>query len=91
MDIELSTRSLARCAPGWLLVCVGVALAGVLCTGAGCASRQRTAVEEPTSIERPAVALEEEEGIADKIGQVGVVLLVVGVTIGLILLPILLL
>ena len=70
-----------------------LALSAVLFLGAGCAARQHESVssEEETSIERPAVPLTEEEGVADRIGQVGIVLLVVGVAIGLILLPILLL
>lgn len=69
-----------------------LALSGVLFLGGGCASRQRepAQIEDDTSIERPAVPLGEEEGLTDRIGQVGVVLLVVGVTIGLILIPILL-
>ena len=69
-----------------------LALCGALCFGTGCASRQRQAAEidDDRSIERPAVPLSEEEGLADRIGEVGVVLLVVGVAIGLILIPILL-
>lgn len=70
-----------------------LALTGALFFASGCASRQHqpTQVEDETNIERPAVPLSEEEGLADRIGEVGVVLLVVGVTIGLILIPILLL
>jgi len=69
------------------------ALSGVLFLGAGCASRQHqpAPVEDDSGIERPAVPLGEEEGLADRIGEVGVVILVVGITIGLILIPILLL
>ena len=75
------------------LVVLLLALSGTAVLGGGCAARQSqpTQVEEDTSIERPAVPLEEETGITDRIGEVGVVLLVVGVTIGLILIPILLL
>jgi hypothetical protein len=70
-----------------------LALSGVLFLGGGCASRQRqpAEVDESTTVERPAVPLSEEQGLADRIGEVGVVILVVGVTIGLILIPILLL
>jgi hypothetical protein len=70
-----------------------LALTGTLFVGAGCATRQHETVppEEETSIERPAVPLSEEESLTDRIGEVGVVLLVVGVAIGLILIPILLL
>ena len=70
-----------------------LALSAVLFVGAGCASRQHQAaqVEEDSGIERPAVPLSEEEGLSDRIGEVGVVLLVVGITIGLIIVPILLL
>jgi len=70
-----------------------LALSGALLLGNGCATRQHEplSAEEETSIERPAVPLSEEAGLTDRIGEVGVVLLVVGVAIGLILLPILLL
>ncbi len=69
-------------------------LSSVLFFGAGCASRQRTPAQiddDAAGVERPARALSEEEGLADRIGQVGVVLLVVVVTVGGILIPILLL
>ncbi len=68
-------------------------LTGTLLLGAGCATRQHemAPAEEETNIERPAVPLSEEEGVTDRIGEVGVVLLVVAVAVGLILLPILLL
>lgn len=68
-------------------------LGGVLLFGAGCATHQRyvdPAVDR-TSVERPARPIEEEESLSDRIGEVGVVLLVVLVTVGGILLPILLL
>jgi hypothetical protein len=71
-----------------------LALSGALFLGGGCAARQHEPVpaeEEETSIERPAVPLSEETSWTDRIGEVGVVLLVVGVAVGLILLPILLL
>lgn len=70
-----------------------LALSGVLFFSAGCASRQHqpAEVEEDAGIERPATPLGEEEGLTDRIGEVGVVILVIGITIGLILIPILLL
>jgi hypothetical protein len=70
-----------------------LALSGGLFLGAGCASRQHQpaeVVEDDGGIERPAVPLSEEEGLTDRIGEVGVVILVVGITIGLILIPLLL-
>jgi len=69
-----------------------LAFSGVLFLGGGCASRQHqpAEVEEDAGIERPAVPLSEEEGLTDRIGEVGVVILVVGITIGLILIPLLL-
>jgi hypothetical protein len=84
-----------RCAPLVAVRCavLVLALTGTLGLGAGCASRQHETapVEEETNIERPAVPLSEEEGLTDRIGQIGIVLLVVGVAIGLIIIPILLL
>ena len=71
-----------------------LALCGAVFLGGGCAARQHEPVpaeEEETGIERPAVPLSEETSLTDRIGEVGVVHLVVGVAIGLILLPILLL
>jgi hypothetical protein len=69
-----------------------LAFSGVLFLNGGCASRQHqpTYVEDDGDIERPATPLSAEEGPTDLIGEVGVVILVVGITIGLILLPILL-
>lgn len=70
-----------------VMLCLGLFL------GSGCAARQSqpaTSAVAP-SIERPARPLGEEETLADQIGQVGVVLLVIGVTVGGILLPVLLL
>jgi hypothetical protein len=68
-----------------------LAFSGVLFLGAGCASRQHqpAEVEEDAGIERPAVPLNEEEGLTDRIGEVGVVLIVVGITLGLIIIPLL--
>ena len=70
-----------------------LAFSGLLFVNGGCASHQPqpTHVEDDSGIERPAVPLEEEEGLTDRIGEVGVVILVVGITLGLILIPILLL
>ena len=75
----------------WQMAYTLAALSLVLLIEAGCASRQRstTPIEEPAGIERPARSLEEEESLFDRIGEVGVVLLVVGVTIGLIVVPLL--
>ena len=66
-----------------------LAFSGVLFLGAGCASRQHqpAEVEEDAGIERPAVPLSEEEGLTDRIGEVGVALLVVGIAIALIVIP----
>ncbi len=77
----------------WQMACALAVLSALLAVGAGCASQQRqtTSVEEPVGIERPARSLGEEETLSDRIGEVGVVLLVVGVTLGLILVPLLLL
>jgi hypothetical protein len=69
-----------------------LALCGALFLGTGCASRQRQPadIDDDRSIERPAVPMSEETDLVDRIGEVGVVLLVVGVAVGLILIPILL-
>jgi hypothetical protein len=79
--------------PAIRLAILLLGLSGVLFVNGGCASRQHEPVdvEEETSIERPAVPLSEEQGLADRIGEVGVVLLVVGITIALIVIPFLLL
>jgi len=76
----------------WQMFVVLTALSMALLAGSGCASRQPygASVEDRTSIERPARPLDEEEGLSDKIGEIGIVLLLVGVTIGGILVPILL-
>jgi hypothetical protein len=64
---------------------------------AGCSTQpsmtrqERQAQQERESIERPAQPLSEESSIVDKVGQVGVVILIVGITLAGILLPILLL
>ena len=71
------------------LVVLGIMLSGAV----GCAARQPhpASVEESAGIERPARPLEEEESFWDRAGEVGIVLLIVGITVGGILLPILLL
>ncbi|HEX7409829.1 MAG TPA: hypothetical protein VF515_19545 [Candidatus Binatia bacterium] len=77
---------------GWRKAClVVVLLAGLTVLGA-CTARQPrpTAAEKRAAIERSA-PLPEEAGVGDQIGQVGVAVLLVVVTVGGILLPILLL
>jgi hypothetical protein len=58
-------------------------LSGCLLAVPGCASEQHAPSRTQTvdEFERPAVPLEEEETLSDKIGQVGVVLLVVGAVV----------
>ena len=75
------------------LVVVVVALGGGLLATSGCANRQHqpAAIDDDTSIERPATPLDEETSWTDRIGEVGIVLLIVAVTVGGILIPILLL
>jgi hypothetical protein len=75
----------------WRTVCVLCALVIAVLVGSGCAAHQRSRPAEDTRIERPAVPLSEEESLSDKIGEVGVVVLIAVVTVGGILLPILLL
>jgi hypothetical protein len=77
----------------WQMACALSALSVVLVLGAGCASRQQQTapIEEPAAIERPARPLGEEESLFDRIGEAGVVILVIGVTVGLIVVPLLLL
>ena len=69
-----------------------VALCVTLFLAPGCATHQPqgSSIEEP-SIERPAVPLGEEESFWDHAGEVGIVLLVIGIAVGGILVPILLL
>jgi hypothetical protein len=75
----------------WQMACVLTALSAVLVVGAGCASRQQqpAPIQEPAGIERPAQPLSEEESLSDRIGEVGIVILVIGVTVGLIVVPLL--
>ena len=78
---------------GWQKVLGLAVVCAVLVLAAGCATHQRypSAAEEEAGIERPAQPLGEEEGLADRIGEVGIVILVVVVTVGGILVPLLLL
>ncbi|HYD49407.1 MAG TPA: hypothetical protein VEB21_13720, partial [Terriglobales bacterium] len=56
----------------------------------GCSSRQRYADPyERESIERPAEPISQEEGPAEKVGKVLVVIVTVGIAIGLIVVPVL--
>jgi hypothetical protein len=76
----------------WQTAIVLVMLSALLLGAPGCASEQRYASDDSIdeSIERPAVPLEEEETLSDKIGEVGVVSLVLGVVAAGIALPFLL-
>jgi len=59
----------------------------------GCASEQHNDDyydESSTNIERPARSIEDEETLSDKVGEVGVVLLVIGGVAAGIVLPFLL-
>ncbi len=70
-------------------------LAGPLAT-TGCSTRpvmtrqEEQANRERQSIERPARSIDEESSFTDRIGQVVVVIVIVGVTIAGILVPLLL-
>ena len=76
----------------WQAALVVLVLSGLLLVAPGCASEQQSAKRDDSieSTERPAQPLEEEEGLADKVGEVGVVLLLVGGVVAGILLPLLL-
>jgi len=75
----------------WQMFVVLMAVSLSIVVGSGCAGRQPhgASIEDRTSIERPARPLSDEEGLADKIGEIGIVLLVVGIAVGGILVPIL--
>jgi hypothetical protein len=62
----------------------------LLVQAAGCAGRDRhpAPIQQPASMERPARPIGEEQSFTDKMGEVGVAILVVGVAIVLIALPI---
>jgi hypothetical protein len=73
-----------------VLVVIG-ALCSSLWFASGCASRQHEDVyieDTTTSNERPAVSLQDETSFWDAAGEVLVIILVVGITVGAILLPI---
>jgi hypothetical protein len=76
----------------WHLVCVLAVLCATLSLASGCASGKKPepATVDYRGIERPARPVIEEESISDRMGQIGVVLLVIVVTAGAIALPILL-
>ena len=76
----------------WRMAVVLVMLSGLLLGASGCASEQPWSGSDDTveSQERPARPLSEEESLSDKIGEVGVVLLVVGGVAAGIVLPLLL-
>ena len=77
----------------WQSVLRLVVLCILLSGAVGCAARQPypASIDESTSIERPARPLEEEETFWDRAGEVGIVILIVAITVGGILVPILLL
>jgi len=76
------------------LTFVGVLMCGF--TVAGCSTRpmmtpqEQQAQRERESIERPARPIGDETSFSDRMGQIGVVILVVGIAIAGILVPILL-
>ena len=72
------------------MICVVVALLGVLSVLGSCAPRQPSSTM-PDDDSFAAEPLDDDDSLADKAGEVGVVGLVVGVIVGGILLPIFLL
>lgn len=76
----------------WRAAILLLVLSGFLLGAPGCASEQRYASDDSIdeSIERPAVPLEEEETLSDKVGEVGVVSLILGMVAAGIALPFLL-
>jgi hypothetical protein len=74
----------------WQTICVVVAVVGVLSVLGSCATHQRPNMmsNEDSLAAQP---LRDDDSLADKAGEVGVVGLVIGVIVGGILLPILLL
>ena len=75
----------------WRMAYVLVCFAGALFLAPGCATQYRPGPGDHSRMERPAHPLEEEESLSDKVGEVGVVVLIVVVTVGGILIPIILL
>jgi hypothetical protein len=76
----------------WQTAIILVLLSGILVMAPSCASEQHTSGRGGSieGIERPARPLGEEESLSDKIGEVGVVLLVVGTVAAGIVVPLLL-
>ena len=74
----------------WRIALVAALLWVGLSMVPGCSGeRQPTSYSSPTGIERPALPMDEEETAADKAGEVGVVLLVVGGALALLVAPLL--
>jgi len=73
-----------------LVVLSIVLYSGVSLTGGCAARREQPEMIETTTIERPAEPLEDEESFADRVGEVGIVILVVAIAVGGILVPLLL-
>jgi hypothetical protein len=88
--LNLAGLRISRLWRAWQTICVMVALLGVLSLLGGCGAHQRHGtIAEDDSFE--AQPLGDDDSLADKVGEVGVVGLVVVVIVGGILLPIFLL
>lgn len=74
----------------WRLWFVFLAFVGMTLVETGCATQRprERQLEQPASIERPARPIYAEDDWTDKVGEVGVVLLVLVVAVGAILIPI---
>ncbi len=81
--------SRSRLGRAWRTVCLSLALLLVVSALPSCATQQRHAAVDDDIFQ--AQPLGEEDSMADKAGEVGVVGLVVGVLVGGILLPLFLL
>jgi hypothetical protein len=87
--LNLAALRISHLRRAWQTICVTIALLGVLSVLGSCAAQPRyNTMPEDDTLDRP---LSEDESLADKAGQVGVVGVVVGVVVGGILLPIFLL
>lgn len=81
----------------WMLVVAFVGALSLTSGVVGCSTRpsmtqqERQAHDERQSIERPARDVNEESSLMDHLGQAGVVILVISITVAGILLPVLLL
>lgn len=81
----------------WLLVLAFIGALSFTSGLVGCSARpsmtqqERQAHDERQSIERPARDVNEESSLTDHLGQIGVVILVITITVAGILLPVLLL